>query len=84
MEIPVSVIKSLKHNEVYEVPVRKGLDSFALFDVVNELFEDLNEDTITPSALYEELKVIFKDNHQVPFVCFALSDAWAWKEIPAH
>ena len=68
MEIPVSVIKSLKHNEVYEVPVRKGLDSFALFDVVNELFEDLNEDTITPSALYEELKVIFKDNHQVPFV----------------
>ena len=68
MEIPVSVIKSLKHNEVYEVPVRKGLDSFALFDVVNELFEDLNEDTITPSALYEELKVIFKDNHQIPFV----------------
>ena len=67
MEIPVSVIKSLKHNEVYEVPVRKGLDSFALFDVVNELFEDLNENTITPSALYEELKVIFKDNHQVPF-----------------
>ena len=68
MEIPASVIKSLKHNQVYEVPVRKELDSFALFDVLNELFEDLNDDIITPSALYEELKVIFKDNHQVPFV----------------
>lgn len=68
IEIPNSVIKSLKHNEVYEMPVRKGLDSFSLFDVLNELFEDLDEDTITPQALYEEVMVIFKDNTQIPFV----------------
>lgn len=68
IEIPNSVIKSLKHNEVYEAPVRTGLDSFALFDVLNVLFEDLSEDTISPHALYEEIEVIFNDNPQIPFV----------------
>ena len=68
IEIPNSVIKSLKHNEVYEMPERKGLDSFSLFDVLNELFEDLEDETITPQALYDEVKVIFKDNPQIPFV----------------
>ena len=68
IEIPNSVIKSLKHNEVYETPVRTGLDSFALFDVLNVLFEDLSEDTICPHALYEEIEVIFNNNPQIPFV----------------
>jgi ATP-dependent 26S proteasome regulatory subunit len=68
IEIPNSVIKSLKHNEVYEMPERRGLDSFSLFDVLNELFEDLEDETITPQALYVEVKMIFKDNPRIPFV----------------
>ncbi len=68
IEIPNSVIKSLKHNEVYEVPIRKGLDSFGLFDVLKELFEDLHEGTIVPRALFEEIEAIFNDNPQIPFV----------------
>ena len=67
-DIPQPVIKALKHNEVYELPSRTGLDCAALFEVLDQLFEDLDDDAITPMDLYAELDKLFKDNPQVGFV----------------
>ena len=68
MDIPMNVIKALKHNEVNEVPLRKGLDCFGLFEVIKQLFDDLYDDAITPDSLYDELRILFQDNPQVQFV----------------
>ena len=67
-DIPQPVIKALKHNEVYELPSRTGLDCAALFEVLDQMFEDLDDDAITPKDLYAELDELFKDNPQVGFV----------------
>ena len=67
-DIPTSVIKALKQNKAYELPKRVGLDCFELFDLIAQLFEDLDDDATTPSALYEELQTLFKENPQVGFV----------------
>ena len=67
-DIPVPVIKALKHNEAYALPKRTGLDCFGLFEIIDQLFEDLSDDATTPQALYNELKELFDDNPQVGFV----------------
>ena len=67
-DIPTPVIKALKHNEAYQLPPRTGLDCFGLFEILGQLFEDLNDDAITPKDLYEEVKELFADNPQVDFV----------------
>ena len=67
-DVPQPVIKALKHNEVYELPSRKGLDCPGLFELLDQLFEDLEDDAITPENLYAEIKQLFKDNPQVGFV----------------
>ena len=67
-DIPSVVIRSLKHNEVYQLPQRKGLDCAALFELLDQWFEDLDDDAITPHDLCEELQTLFEDNPQVGFV----------------
>lgn len=67
-DIPTPVIKGLKHNEAYQLPPRTGLDCFGIFEILGQLFEDLNDDAITPKDLYEEVKELFADNPQVDFV----------------
>ncbi len=67
-DIPSVVIRSLKHNEVYQLPQRKGLDCAAMFELLDQWFEDLDDDAISPHALCEELQSLFKDNPQVGFV----------------
>ena len=67
-DIPQPVIKALKRNEVYEMPSRKNLDCAGLFEVIGQMFEDLDDDAILPKDLYEELQVLFKENPQVGFV----------------
>ena len=67
-DIPTAVIKAMKHNEAYALPERTGLDCFGLFEVIDQLFEDLDDDAMTQEALYEELQALFKDNPQVDFV----------------
>ena len=62
------VIKSLKHNEVYEMPLRKGLDCSGLFDYINMLYDDLDNDAIRPVELLEELNELFEENPQIGFV----------------
>lgn len=67
-DIPSVVIRSLKHNEVYQLPQRKGLDCAAMFELLDQWFEDLDDDAILPHALCEELQSLFEDNPQVGFV----------------
>ena len=67
-DIPSVVIRSLKHNEVYQLPLRKGLDCAAMFELLDQWFEDLDDDAISPHALCEELQSLFEDNSQVGFV----------------
>ena len=67
-DIPSVVIRYLKHNEVYQLPQRKGLDCAALFELLDQWFEDLDDDAISPHALCEELQQLFEDNPQVSFV----------------
>ena len=67
-DIPSVVIRSLKHNEVYQLPQRKDLDCAAMFELLDQWFEDLYEDAITPHDLCEELQTLFRDNPQVGFV----------------
>ena len=67
-DIPSVVIRSLKHNEVYQLPQRKGLDCAAMFELLDQWFEDLDDDAISPHALCEEMQQLFEDNPQVGFV----------------
>ena len=67
-DIPAVVIRSLKHNEVYQLPQRKGLDCAAMFELLDQWFGDLDDDAISPRALCEELQQLFEDNPQVGFV----------------
>lgn len=67
-DIPAVVIRSLKHNEVYQLPQRKGLDCAAMFELLDQWFEDLDDDAISPHVLCEELQQLFEDNPQVGFV----------------
>lgn len=67
-DIPQPVIKALKHNDVYEIPKRTGLDCAGLFEVLDQMFEDLDNDAITPNDLTEEINALFKENAQIGFV----------------
>lgn len=67
-DIPTVVIRCLKHNEVYQLPQRKGLDCAAMFELLDQWFEDLNDDAISIGELREELQTLFDDNKQVGFV----------------
>ena len=35
-DVPAAVIRCLKHNEVYQLPVHKGLDCAAMFEVLEQ------------------------------------------------
>ena len=67
-DVPTVVIRCLKHNEVYELPQRTGLDCAGMFELLNLWFEDLNDDAISARELREELQKLFDDNPQVGFV----------------
>ena len=67
-DVPAIVVRSLKHNEVYQLPQRKGLDCAGILELLDLWFEDLNDDAITPRELCEELQSLYKDNPQVGFV----------------
>ena len=67
-DIPNIVIRCLKHNEVYELPQRTGLDCAGMFELLNMWFEDLHDDAISAQELREELQSLYDDNPQVGFV----------------
>ena len=66
-DVPAAVIRCLKHNEVYQLPVHKGLDCAGMFEVLEQWFEDLDDDALAPKELYEEMNKLFDDNPQVAF-----------------
>ena len=67
-DVPTAVIRCLKHNEVYELPRRTGLDCAELFELLDQWFEDLNDDAISATELQEEMRTLFDDNKQIGFV----------------
>ena len=67
-DIPTAVIRCLKHNEVYQLPKRTGLDCSELFELLDMWFEDLDDNAISPKELREELEALFKENPQIGFV----------------
>ena len=67
-DVPTAVIRCLKHNEVYQLPVHKGLDCAGMFEVLEQWFNDLDDNAISPQELYEEMNRLFDDNPQVAFV----------------
>ena len=67
-DVPAVVIRGLKHNEVYELPMRKGIDCPALFELLAQWFEDLDDDAISAKELCQELQQLFDDNPQLNFV----------------
>ena len=66
-DVPAAVIRCLKHNEVYQLPVHKGLDCAGMFEVLEQWFNDLDDDALAPKVLYEEMRKLFDDNPQVAF-----------------
>ena len=67
-DIPTAVIRCLKHNEVYQLPKRTGLDCAEMFELLKLWFDDLKEDAISPREMREELQTLFDENPQVGFV----------------
>ena len=67
-DIPTAVIRCLKHNEVYQMPRRTGLDCAELFELLYQWFEDLDDDAISLRELEEEIQKLFDDNKQIGFV----------------
>ena len=67
-DVPVSVVRALKNNEAPEPPRRSGLNAVELFDFLDGLFEDLDNEAILPGDLYRELKDLFSQNNELAFV----------------
>ena len=67
-DIPTAVIRCLKHNEVYELPRRTGLDCAEMFELLDQWFEDLDDDAISLRELEEEIQKLFDENKQISFV----------------
>ncbi len=67
-DVNQSVIKALKRNEVYQLPTLTGLDCNDLFEQLNMLFDDLDNDAITPEDLFAELEELFANNPQISMV----------------
>lgn len=67
-DIPMAVLRAIKDNTVPEPMKRTGLTCSELFDYMAELFEDLDNDSISSSDLYDELKDLFASNKGLSFV----------------
>ena len=67
-DVPVPVIRALKNNEAPEPRRKTGLSGAELFDYLGELYEDLDNNAITPGDLYHELKDLFAGNPELSFV----------------
>ncbi|MBR3977687.1 MAG: AAA family ATPase [Bacteroidaceae bacterium] len=67
-DVNAAVIKALKHNEVYQVPRQTGLNCAELFDQLEILFEDLDNDTVTVADLIAGIRQLFEDNSNIRFV----------------
>ncbi|KAA6301960.1 MAG: hypothetical protein EZS26_001963 [Candidatus Ordinivivax streblomastigis] len=66
--VPVEVINSLKYNKEY-VPVNyKNISIDQFFDILENLFEQRNNDELSYSSLLNELDTLMNENEQLEFV----------------
>lgn len=66
-DVPRTVIRAFKNNDIPEPPKKTGLNIHELFDRLNDYFEDLDDNAIAPGELYHELKELFKANGHLSF-----------------
>ena len=66
-DVPAIVLKTLKHNEVYQLPRRSGLDASGLMEYMSMWFEDLRGDAVTARELQEEMMALLEENPQTAF-----------------
>ncbi len=67
-DVPQAVIRCLKRNETYQLPQRTGLNTYQFFEVMEEMFDDLNNDSVSPTDLVIDMKQLMKDNSDIDFV----------------
>ena len=67
-KIESDAIRCLKHNEVYQQPKRTGLNCAELFGVINQLFSELDDESISLRDLKDELNYLFNENKQLEFI----------------
>ena len=66
-DVPRTVIRAFKNNDIPEPPKKTGLNIHELFDRLNDYFEDLDDNAIAPGELYHELKELFEANSHLAF-----------------
>ena len=66
-DVPRTVIRAFKNNDIPEPPKKTGLNIHELFDRLNDYFEDLDDNAIAPGELYHELKELFNANGHISF-----------------
>jgi len=67
-DVPRTVIRAFKNNDIPEQPKKTDLNIHELFDRLNDYFEDLDDNAIAPGELYHELKELFEANEHLSFV----------------
>ncbi len=66
--VSAAVIRCLKHNEVYQLPSIKGLDCPAMFELLEQWFQDLDDTAVDSMEFSQELQELFDANPQLNFV----------------
>ena len=62
------VIKALRHNQAYHLPAIKGLNCAQLFDQIDSIFNDLDNNSTNPEEAIINIKQLFEDNGDIMFV----------------
>lgn len=66
--IYVPVLRALKHNEIFTLAPRVGLNCEELFEQIEMIFDDLEDHVILGEDVVNELNKLLRDNKQINFV----------------
>lgn len=67
-DVPSGVLNALKRNESFEPPKRVGLTVEELFCILEQDFEDLNNDNLSAKEMRLGAHQLLEDNSHLPFV----------------
>ena len=65
--VPNEVIHALKHNEVYHMPKREGLNCDEIFELLGTWFSELDNNDKSSEEIIEDMRMLYNDNKQVGF-----------------
>jgi ATP-dependent 26S proteasome regulatory subunit len=65
--VPNEVVEAVRHNKEYRPASRKNLSIETLFNVLNQLFNELSNHELTIELFVNEIKILFDDNPQLSF-----------------